>query len=274
LTLSAYSQEEWVVPAPEEKKISQFIFDTDLQVQGQNIYENYCISCHGNPGETDFVKMIPSPGDPASEQFQIQKDGSLFYKVRSGRGSMPGFEDILSEDEIWSIIAYMRSFDENYIQPEFKLEGVRIPKLSMQLDFDYNVDKLVVKVFDEEEPVLNSEVSAFIKGVFGNYNLGKQETNKLGIAYFDVDTKMPGDTLGNLEFIVKAKKSYGYAKVTEKLMVAEARPKTTILDGRHLWSTSKKAPIWLKVSFLLVVAGIWLTILFIIVGLRQIRKLK
>jgi len=44
--------------------------------------------------QDDFTPMAPSPGDPASDQFQLQSDGALFHKIKMGRGTMPKFEEL------------------------------------------------------------------------------------------------------------------------------------------------------------------------------------
>lgn len=266
------AQEAWIVSDEAADQISQFWFDEDFALQGQTIYENYCASCHGMPSEGNFVLMIPSPGDPATEQFQLQKDGALFHKVKEGRGGMPSFVDVLGDDELWSLVAYMRSFNKTYEQPEFILEGVHIPTLALEMSFDDNVDKLVVKAYADSVLTKDIEVSAFVKGYFGNLKLGKAFTNELGIAYFNVDTKIPGDTLGNLNFILKAQQGYAYEKAKITLQVATPQSGTSIIDGRHLWSTNKQAPLWLKGSFYLVVFGIWAILIIIVVGLLRLKK--
>ena len=192
------------------------------------------------PSEGNFVLMIPSPGDPATEQFQLQKDGVLFFKVKEGRGGMPSFVDVLGDDELWSLIAYMRSFNTSYEQPEFILEGVHIPTLALEISYDDNVDKLVVKAYADEVLIRDIEVSAFVKGYFGNLKLGKTLTNENGIAYFNVDKKMPGDTIGNLNFIVKAKQGYAYEKAESVLLVAIPKTKASITDGRSSQVTSQQ----------------------------------
>jgi len=206
----AYGQDKWNVPEKEREDISIFTFDEDFALEGEGIYENSCMSCHGNPGQADFSIMVPSPGDIASNDFQNQKDGELYYKIKIGRGSMPDFEDAFSSEEIWNLVAYIRSFNPKYEQPIPDLEGIVIPKFIVKLDFDDNVDKLVVKVLDEEKgtPFEDVSVVGYIKCMFGKYLLGKSQTNKLGIAYFDVDYKIPGDSAGYLNMIAKVSVYY------------------------------------------------------------------
>ena len=273
----SYSQDfldEWIVPDKEKNNLSIKTFDEDFALEGQFIYENSCTSCHGNPGKADYSIMSPTPGDIISRRFQRQKDGELFYKIKKGKGAMPAFEDALSQEEIWNLVAYIRSFNESYKQEFPNLEGIVIPKLTLKLDFDDNVDKLVVKVLNEEDSsyVEDASVSAYIKSMFGKYSLGKSKTNKLGIAYFDVDYKIPGDSLGNLNIIAKVSKGYGSAKMTEKMQIAKPSEIRSAIEGRHLWSKDNSAPIWLKLFFFASIIGIWGTIIFVVLGLNKIKK--
>ena len=43
-------------------------------------------------------------------EFQNQTDGEHFYKTKTGRGDMPKYEGKLSDDDIWNIVNYMRTF--------------------------------------------------------------------------------------------------------------------------------------------------------------------
>ncbi|MPQ45586.1 hypothetical protein GCQ56_01080 [Marinifilum sp. N1E240] len=266
------AQSDWQVPAKENENLSPFLFDDDMILEGRISYENSCTSCHGTPGQDDYTPMAPSPGDPASDQFQLQTDGALFHKIKAGRGTMPKFEDAFADDELWNLIAYIRSFNKDYKQELPDMEGVVIPEYTMSLGFDDNVDKLVVKVFAEEQPQPEVSVAAYVMGTFGKYLLGKAQTNDLGIAYIDVDATMPGDEEGKLSVMVKATKGFARAKKDEMLTMVQPTVRKSAIEGRHLWSTDKMAPVWLKVSFFITVFGVWFVLLFIVIGLRGINK--
>lgn len=269
----SFSQEKWIVPKEEENKISFFMFNSDMVKDGRQIYENTCQSCHGNPTEADFTLMSPSPGDPASEEFQENPDGSIFYKIKEGRSVMPGFGDLFSDNEIWTIVAYFRSFNSAYTQPKPDLTGIYVPELEVVVDFDYNVDKVIVKVFDKDQPLDSATVAVFIEGYFGNLLLGKKESGVKGILYFDVDTQLPGDVDGNATIIVKISKGYAYKKVVKKFNILTPKVVISAIEGRHLWSTNSMAPIWLIITFLVAVIGVWGVLLYVVLKLRKIKKL-
>ncbi|GAB7088689.1 c-type cytochrome [Marinifilum fragile] len=266
------AQSDWQIPLEANEKLSPFLFDDDMVLEGRVAYENSCTSCHGTPGQDNFTPMSPPPGDPASEQFQAQSDGSVFYKIKTGRGTMPKFAEAFADDELWNIVAYIRSFNENYKQELPNMEGVVIPEYAMKLSFDENVDKLVVKVFAEELPQPEVSVSAYVMGTFGKHLLGKAQTNELGIAYVDVDPTLPGDEEGRVNVMVKATKGFARAKAEEHMVMAKPTELHSAIEGRHIWSTDRMAPIWLKITFFISVFGVWFALLFIVFGLRNIKK--
>ena len=80
---------------------------------GMALYNKNCASCHGKTGQGDGVKaksLKTFPGDFSKADFQNQSDGEHFYKTKTGRGDMPKFEGKLTDNDIWNIVNYMRTF--------------------------------------------------------------------------------------------------------------------------------------------------------------------
>ena len=98
----------WVVPAEYEMMTNQ----NDDERAGKSLYVLHCKSCHGKYGEGDGPKAVnlnTDSGDFTLDEFQFQSDGALFYKTKIGRSEMPEFSKKLDDDEIWSIVSYMRT---------------------------------------------------------------------------------------------------------------------------------------------------------------------
>lgn len=80
---------------------------------GQVLYVKHCALCHGKTGLGDGVKaktLVDFAGDFSGEYYQNQTDGEHFYKTKFGRGEMPKYEEKLTDEEIWHIVNYMRTF--------------------------------------------------------------------------------------------------------------------------------------------------------------------
>lgn len=72
---------------------------------GREIYATYCESCHGIDGRS----MVPGTPDFSSGDTLFRPDSDLFTQIRQGKGTMPSFRGMLSDDEIRDVIAYLRS---------------------------------------------------------------------------------------------------------------------------------------------------------------------
>lgn len=91
----------WNVPADKKARNSYIKFDASTATQGEAIYTKNCVSCHGNPGKNNALKSLtPIPPDLASAGSLSLTDGELFYILSTGRGVMPSFQNVLSEEEL------------------------------------------------------------------------------------------------------------------------------------------------------------------------------
>ncbi len=81
---------------------------------GQKAFSNYCIVCHGLDGQNTgvpFAERMSPPVPPLnSPDVQGYTDGQLKWIVANGiyPSGMPGSKGILNDDEIWSIVQYIR----------------------------------------------------------------------------------------------------------------------------------------------------------------------
>jgi mono/diheme cytochrome c family protein len=112
LNLNAQAK-PWTVPA-NYKSMKNAVAKSDASNKaGMALYTRNCASCHGKAGLGDGVKaraLKTHPGDFAGAAFQNQTDGELFYKTKMGRDEMPKYEGKLSDDDIWNLVNYMRTF--------------------------------------------------------------------------------------------------------------------------------------------------------------------
>jgi mono/diheme cytochrome c family protein len=103
----------WVVPATFKTMKNPVAVGEASTKAGQALYTKNCASCHGKAGLGDGVKarMLKTfPGDFSKTEYQGQTDGDQFYKSKFGRDEMPKYEGKLTDDEIWNIVNYMRTF--------------------------------------------------------------------------------------------------------------------------------------------------------------------
>lgn len=85
--------------------------------QGADLYAAHCAQCHGTIGYGDGAEGLSLVPSPALLTYLVQKpiagDEYLIWAISEGgtafRTEMPAFKNALTEDEIWAIIAYMRT---------------------------------------------------------------------------------------------------------------------------------------------------------------------
>ena len=82
--------------------------------QGEEVYEMYCVMCHGVTGKGDgalAVDLTPPSADLTREAVQNYSDEELLTIIRKGRPgtSMPAWEGDLSNQDILNVFSYVRS---------------------------------------------------------------------------------------------------------------------------------------------------------------------
>ena len=81
---------------------------------GKEAFSHYCVACHGMDGQNTGVpfadRMSPPVPSLAGTDVQSYTDGQLKWIVDFGNwpSCIPGSKIILSVDEIWSIVLYLR----------------------------------------------------------------------------------------------------------------------------------------------------------------------
>lgn len=81
---------------------------------GKEAFGHYCIACHGLDGQNTGVpfatKMSPPLPLLTSPEVQDYSDGQLKWVIDYGvsPSGMPASKGTLSDDEIWSIVLYLR----------------------------------------------------------------------------------------------------------------------------------------------------------------------
>jgi len=86
----------------------------DARKEGQEHFEHHCGICHGLDGQNTGVpfaeKMDPPVADLSTKDMQEYGDGQFKWIIQNGirPSGMPGWEGILSDDEMWKIVIYMR----------------------------------------------------------------------------------------------------------------------------------------------------------------------
>jgi len=72
-------------------------------------FRTKCAMCHGPDGGGSEVGKSMNVPDLRSPAVQKQPDAQLAQIISDGKGGMPPFKSSLSEDQVHSLVAYVRS---------------------------------------------------------------------------------------------------------------------------------------------------------------------
>jgi mono/diheme cytochrome c family protein len=81
---------------------------------GKQAFGSYCVECHGRDGQNTGVPFAQTLSPPvpslASHQIQSYSDGQLKWIIENGifPSGMPGSKGILSDEEMWQMVLYIR----------------------------------------------------------------------------------------------------------------------------------------------------------------------
>lgn len=90
--------------------------DRATVLQGLALYRLHCVACHGAPGvapEPFALGMAPAPANLVHTA-RVWTAGELFWVLKHGikMSGMPAWEFRLNEDQMWAIVAFVKTLPE------------------------------------------------------------------------------------------------------------------------------------------------------------------
>ena len=104
--------EEWEAPARAAGIGNPVAAHQESIAAGKAIYQHECLACHGNMGKGNgpaAIALERHPSDLSMPMMWEHSDGALFWKITEGRPPMPSFKKLLTDDERWQIVNYIRT---------------------------------------------------------------------------------------------------------------------------------------------------------------------
>jgi mono/diheme cytochrome c family protein len=101
-----------------KKQINPLHLTAANLASGKEAFSHYCVACHGIDGQNTGVpfadRMSPVVPSLKSERVQSYTDGQLKWVIDNGLSpsGMPGSRGILSDEEIWSTVLYIRNLPQ------------------------------------------------------------------------------------------------------------------------------------------------------------------
>lgn len=107
--------DSWQIPPNAAEEKNPIAPSDKILADGKKIYGSKCQRCHGPGGLGDGPDADPDhrPEDLTnSARAARNPDGVMFYKIWNGRKKpkMPAFNAELSNDEVWTVVHYVKTF--------------------------------------------------------------------------------------------------------------------------------------------------------------------
>src|SRR5438067_2480104 len=106
------SKEKWSAPVAEAQKKNPVAGTESALAAGQKIYSKTCVMCHGKTGDADgpaVIELNIHPAKLSDPHLATESDGSLFWKITTGKKPMPAYGKRLSETDRWHLVNYIRT---------------------------------------------------------------------------------------------------------------------------------------------------------------------
>lgn len=181
------------------------MFQSEQAARGEKLYAHYCMHCHGENGRQNEGFNWSSMPDPKpkdlsnKEEMGTFSDEDIFHTVSrdmkdTGPGgdkigddefavpTMPSFKYTLSEEEIWSIVGFVRGLHGRKL--EFNVEG-RKKELQDAVQAAEQKYKEATRVAEEAEKKANDEAEK--KGVEVDDAAYAKEQQAMGLAKKELD---------------------------------------------------------------------------------------
>jgi mono/diheme cytochrome c family protein/Tol biopolymer transport system component len=103
--------------------------DESTRTAGRQLYAANCVVCHGGTGRGDgpsAAGLKPPPADFAQHMVPGKHtDGQVFLWIKNGfpGTAMPAWSGRLSDEQIWQVVTYLRTFGQNAAPPGGTLAG-------------------------------------------------------------------------------------------------------------------------------------------------------
>lgn len=101
----------WMAPKVESERKNPIEKNAESIQQGEQLFAKNCASCHGDKAEGNgaaAAQLDPKPTNLKTMANQ-HPDGDFAYKIRTGRGAMPAWENSLTDTEVWHLVNFIKS---------------------------------------------------------------------------------------------------------------------------------------------------------------------
>lgn len=112
----AQENNNWIAPTFSNNVKNPFIGNARATAEGKEIYNQMCVLCHGTKGKGNGqagLSLEKKPANFLALKVVNQTDGNIFWKITNGKAPMASYEELLTEDQRWKLVNYIRALEIN-----------------------------------------------------------------------------------------------------------------------------------------------------------------
>lgn len=105
----------WKAPDSANDIKNPFAGDEAATLKGKKLFNQMCAICHGTKGKGDGMagaSLYPKPSDFLDTNIKNESDGAIFWKITNGKPPMAAYKDVLSEEQRWYLVNYLRKLEK------------------------------------------------------------------------------------------------------------------------------------------------------------------
>jgi mono/diheme cytochrome c family protein len=95
------------------------VVNAALLQRGRERFDIYCAPCHGRTGDgngiTKKIGVMPAVANLHDQRIVELADGEIFNTVSSGKGLMGAYGPLISTEDRWAVIAYLRALQLSWL---------------------------------------------------------------------------------------------------------------------------------------------------------------
>ncbi|GBD87359.1 cytochrome c6 [bacterium BMS3Abin03] len=106
---------KWIAPAFAKSIKNPLKGDKSSVKLGKELYVQQCATCHGESGTGNGPSarfLEKHPRNFTEKEFKSQADGEIFWKITTGNPPMPSFKGMLTKEQRWQLVNYIRTFSK------------------------------------------------------------------------------------------------------------------------------------------------------------------
>ncbi len=147
----------------------------------------------------------------------------------------------------------------------------------MKLDFSVedSVKTVAASVMFNDSAAADVEVKFYVKRLFSLLPVGDATTDEDGLASLEFPDDIPADLNGKIMVIAKIEddENLGNSEISEEINWGVPRKPISDLE-RSLAGSRENAPVYFIVIANLIIAGIWGTLIYVVLQLFKIRRIS